>query len=89
MKKTWKHVSVIRNEVVGHQTLKRTKIESHKIAGMSFEDIRGLFKSCQYLLFRIGSEFQDTHVVFNLKGADSFDNLITDLRSASSFKQAL
>lgn len=45
-----------------------------------------MVKSCQDLLIRIASDSQDTHVVFNLKGADSFDNLITDSLSNSSLK---
>ena len=86
IKKTWLRIGVIRNEVVGHQTLKRTAKESHAFAGMTFDDIQGMIKSCQELLFHIASKFQDTHVVFNLKGATSFENFISDLRSNNLFK---
>lgn len=86
IKQTWKRICVIRNEVVGHQTLRRTVQESHEISGMTFDDIQGMVKSCQELLFTIASKFHDTHVVFNLKGADSFNNMISDLRSNNSLK---
>lgn len=86
IKQTWKRICVIRNEVVGHQTLVRTVQESHEIAGMTFDDIQGMVKSCQELLFTIASKFHDTHVVFNLRGADSFKNMISDLRSNNSLK---
>ena len=84
IKQKWKRIEGIRNEVVSHQTLKRTVAESHKIAGMTLDDIEGMVRSCQELLFRIASVFYDTHVVFNLKGADSFNKLIPDLRSIKS-----
>ena len=86
IKEIWKRINVIRNEVVGHQTLKRTVQESHEFAGMTFDDIQSMVKSCQELLFRIEGKFHDTHVVFNLKGADSFHNMISDLRSNNSFE---
>ena len=86
IKTTWIRVNTLRNEVVGHQTLKRTVQQSHEAAGMTFDDLQNMVKSCQHLLFLIATKFQDTHVVFNLKGAESFDNLITDLRSNYSFK---
>lgn len=85
IKDAWKKICIIRNEVVGHQTLKRTKTESHEVSGMTFGDIKGMIHSCQELLILIANEFHDTHISFNIKGAKSFDNLISDLRSSSSF----
>lgn len=43
-----------------------------------------MISKCQSLLFEIASKFHDAHVVFNLRGAESFENLIADLRSNTS-----
>ena len=86
IKETWKKICIIRNEVVGHQTLKRTKTESHEIAGMTFDGIKDMIHSCQELLVFIANKFHDTHVSFNIQGAESFENLISDLRSSNSFE---
>jgi hypothetical protein len=86
IKAAWIRIGIIRNEVVGHQTLKRSKKESHEFAGMTFDDIHGMIKSCQELLVFIATKFHDTHVDFNLRGAASFENLILDLRSSDAFK---
>ncbi len=48
---------------------------------------RNFYRSCQELLVRIAGKFYDTHVVFNIKGADSFNNMISDLRSNNSLKR--
>lgn len=87
IKEAWKKICIIRNEVVGHQTLKRTETESHEIAGMTFDDINGMIRSCQELLVFIANKFHDTHVSFNIRGAESFENLISDLQSSSSFAE--
>lgn len=89
IKEVWKRIGIIRNEVVGHQTLNRTTKQSHEIAGMTFDDIQGMIKSCQELLAFIARKFHDTGVVFNIKGAASFENLILDLRSSNSFKEVV
>lgn len=86
IKEKWRKISIIRNEVVGHQTLKRTANESHEMAGMTLDDIHKMIKSCQELLFLIALKFQDTHVEFNLRGAAAFEKLISDLRTNYSFK---
>lgn len=86
IKEIWKKICIIRNEVVGHQTLIRNRKESHEFAGMTLSDIREMIKSCQELLAFIACKFQDTGVVFNLKGASTFENLILDLRTSDTFK---
>lgn len=89
IKAAWVKISILRNEVVGHQSLKRTTKESHEIAGMTFDDIQGMIKSCQELLVLIAAKFHDTHVDFNLRGTASFENLILDLRTSDSFKAVI
>lgn len=81
IKPIWKRICIIRNEVVGHQSMKRTANESHELAGVKIGELKEMITLCQQLLFYIASTFQDAHVVFNLKGSDTFTNLIDDLRS--------
>lgn len=87
IKQTWKKISVIRNEVVGHQALERNASESHEIAGLTVDNAKHMLVACQELLFRIGTEFHDTHVVFNIKGAASFDKMLSDLREFHGSKR--
>lgn len=86
IKKIWKRIGIIRNEVAGHQTLERSKAESHEVAGLTIKDLRDMISLCQELLFLIASKFHDTHVAFNLRGAESFERLIEDLRSSNSLR---
>lgn len=88
IKQTWIKISVIRNEVVGHQSLERNATESHEIAGLTVDHARTMVNCCQQLLFRIARDFHETHVVFSIKGTDSFDKLITDLLSLHDSKGA-
>ena len=76
----WKRIGIIRNEVVGHQTLERTRAESHEVASLTISDLKEMIKKCQELLFDIARKFHDVHVVFNLRGAETFERLIEDLR---------
>ena len=80
IKKIWIRIGIIRNEVVGHQTLERLREESHEVAGLTIQDLKSMISLCQDLLFQIASKFHDTHMVFNLKGAETFERLIEDLR---------
>ena len=81
IKQTWRKISVIRNEVVGHQALERNASESHEIAGLTIDHLKQMVVSCQELLSRIATEFHNTHIVFNIKGTASFDRLMSDLRA--------
>lgn len=84
IKEIWIRIGIIRNEVVGHQSLERTVTESHAVAGLKIKDFREMIARCQKLLFEVASKFHDAHVVFNLRGAESFERLIEDLRSNHS-----
>jgi len=86
IKKIWIRIGIIRNEVVGHQTLERLREESHEVAGLTIQDLKSMISLCQDLLFQIASKFHDAHVVFNLKGAETFEKLIEDLRSNNSLQ---
>lgn len=85
-KATWIKVNLIRNNVVGHQSMKKPAGEFHKDANMTATELEQMIKDAQRLLYLIAHKFHDTHVVFNLRGTHSFDNLINDLRTNNSFK---
>ena len=86
IKKVWKKISIVRNKVVGHQASEGSVEESHREAGITITELEGVVSDMQHLLYLIAHHFQDTHVIFNLKGAQSFENLINDLRANNSFK---
>lgn len=86
IKTTWIKVSSVRNKIVGHQSLEQRAEEVHRIAGITIVELHRLIKNAQDLLCLIAKYFHDTHIVFNLKGTQSFDNLIDDLRVHNSLK---
>ncbi|GAB2879097.1 hypothetical protein GCM10027046_03690 [Uliginosibacterium flavum] len=75
----WKRICVIRNEVVGHQTLKRTKSQSHELSGLTIKDLQDMITLCQDLLFDISGELHNVHMLFNIRGKKYFENLIDDI----------
>lgn len=83
-KPIWRKVLHVRNKVVGHQSLGIEAGEVHRIAGITIDELEGMIEASQRLLHVIAKNFHDTHVVFNLKGTQSFDNLIADLRRVRS-----
>lgn len=87
IKLIWKRISIIRNEVVGHQTLSRDREESNDAAGLRLKDLQSMVLLCQELLIMIAQKFHDTSVIFNLKGAESFEKLVTDLRASPTFER--
>lgn len=89
IKAAWTKIGILRNEVVGHQSLKRSSQESHEIAGVTINDIRAMIDACQELLRIIASRFHDTGVNFDLRGAATFENLMTDLRSSDAFQKVI
>lgn len=86
IKSTWIKVGIVRNNVVGHQSSENSVDEFHRIADITILELEELVKDMQHLLYFIAKHFQDTHVVFNLKGTQSFDNLLGDLRTKNSIK---
>ena len=86
IKRVWKKISIVRNNIVGHQSSEGSAGEFHRIAGISIKELEEVVKDMQHLLYLIAHHFHDTHVVFNLKGAESFERLLSDLRANNSFK---
>lgn len=87
IKLIWKRIAIIRNEVVGHQTLSRDREESNDAAGIRLKDLQSMVTLCQELLIIIAHKFHDTSIIFNLKGAESFEKLVTDLRASPTFER--
>jgi hypothetical protein len=81
----WRRISIIRNEVVGHQTLSRSRGESNDAAGLRLKDLQSMLRMCQELLIMIAQKFHDTSIIFNLKGVESFEKLLMDLRASPTF----
>ncbi len=81
IEKTWRKVCIIRNNVVGHQSMKKSGDEFHKDADMTLLELKQMIKDAQDLLSLISESYYETHVLFNLRGTQSFDNLIADLRA--------
>lgn len=86
IKATWVKVGIVRNNVVGHQSIENNVEEFHRISGITIAELEEMIKDAQQLLYLIAKHFQDTHVIFNLTGTQSFDNLLSDLRANNSFK---
>jgi|GEM_PF-2362160 len=89
IKDTWIKVGLVRNNIVGHQSLEQSPEEVHCIAGITLSDLHRLIKNAQHLLYLIAKYFHDTHLIFKLKGTQSFENLLDDLRAHNSFKPML
>ncbi|MEA9576938.1 hypothetical protein [Xanthomonas campestris] len=86
IKATWVKVGIVRNNIVGHQSSENSAEEVHRLADITILELEELVRDMQHLLYLIAKYFHDTHVVFNLKGTQSFDNLISDLRDNNSSK---
>ncbi|MBB2756031.1 UNVERIFIED_ORG: hypothetical protein GGR68_000129 [Xanthomonas campestris] len=84
IKVTWVKVGIVRNNIVGHQSSENSVEEVHRLADITIPELEELVKNMQHLLYLIAKYFHDTHVVFNLKGTQSFDNLLNDLRTCNS-----
>ena len=86
LKPTWVKIGLVRNKVVGHQSLQESTEDVHRLAGITILELEEFVKNAQHLLYFVAKNFHDTHVVFNLKGTQSFDNLLNDLRANNSSK---
>jgi len=86
IKSTWVKIGIVRNKVVGHQSLEQSAEEVHRLAGVTILELEEFVRDAQHLLFLIAKHFHDTHLIFNLKGTQSFDNLLRDLRANNSFE---
>lgn len=88
IKATWIKVGIVRNNIVGHQSSENSAEEFHRLAGITILELEELVNDMQQLLYLIATHCHDTHIVFNLKGTQSFDNLVSDLRANNPFKRA-
>lgn len=62
IKPTWVRVGIIRNELVGHQTLEHDWAAAELKADLKFLDVDALLAHAKQLLFDISSRHFDTHV---------------------------
>ncbi len=77
IKPTWVRVGVIRNELVGHQTLERSRVSAESKAGLKFSDVDTLLAHARELLFDISSRHFDTHVAYMENSQDAVEKLLS------------
>jgi hypothetical protein len=77
IKPTWIRVNIIRNEIVGHQTLERDRSATELKAGLMFSDVDTLLIHARQLLFDISSKSFDTHVDYMENSQDAARNLLS------------
>ena len=62
IKPTWIRVGILRNEMVGHQTLDRDRAAVQSKANLGFSDVDGLLAHAKDLLFDISCRHFGTHL---------------------------
>ncbi len=72
-------ICILRNSTVGHQSMNLDAGDVYDKADLWVSEIRQLLSDLQELLYVLAKDVQDTHVTFNLKGTQSFKNLVDDL----------
>ena len=77
IKPTWMRVGIIRNELVGHQTLERDRAAAELKADLKFSDVDALLAHAKKLLFDISSRHFDTHVDYMGDSRDAVSNLLS------------
>ncbi len=82
----WKAIQILRNNVVGHQSIAEDRSEWFRLADVRFSDLRSMVDDMQHAVYLVGKHFHDTHVIFNLKGTATFDHLISDLRAFAAIR---
>jgi hypothetical protein len=64
IKPTWVRVGILRNELVGHQTMLRTRSAAETKAGLRFSDVDALLAHSKELLSHISSRLFDTSLEY-------------------------
>ncbi len=77
VKPTWVRVGIIRNELVGHQTLERDRAAAELKADLKFSDVDALLAHAKKLLFDISSKHFDTHVAYMGDSRDAVNKLLS------------
>ncbi|WP_052017987.1 AbiU2 domain-containing protein [Paraglaciecola chathamensis] len=72
-------ICILRNNTVGHQSVSLAAGDVYDKADLWVSEISQLINDLQELVYILAKDVQDTHVTFNLKGTQSFKNLVDDL----------
>ncbi|MEM5497534.1 hypothetical protein WNY77_09030 [Paraglaciecola mesophila] len=72
-------ICILRNNIVGHQSVSLDAGDVYDKADLWVSEISQLISDLQELVYILAKDVQDTHVTFNLKGTQSFKNLVDDL----------
>lgn len=78
-KPSWKKVAMVRNEVVGHQTILRSYDEVRERANLTFACVEDILAHSRKLLFDIAHHCMDTHLDFMTDTEGSADRLFDQL----------
>jgi len=72
-------ICILRNNTVGHQSMSLEAGDVYDKVDLWVSEIRQLLSDLQELVYILAKDAQDTHVTFNLRGTQSFKNLVNDL----------
>jgi hypothetical protein len=72
-------ICILRNNTVGHQSMSLDAGDVYDKVDLWVSEISQLISDLQELVYLLTKEVEDTHVTFNLKGTQSFKNLVNDL----------
>lgn len=87
LKPAWLKLGILRNEVVGHQSLGQTSFQSFQKAAVTPEEIREYLSKSQELLGQISSKAFRNALAFNIHSKPRLVKLLTELRSNNSSKR--
>ncbi|QSX75603.1 hypothetical protein HIV01_003465 [Lysobacter arenosi] len=79
IKPTSVRAGILRNEIVGHQTLNRTRTSVEERAGVMLSDIEGLLDHARRLLFDISSRHFDVHLDYMTDSEMAVEQLMSML----------
>ncbi len=77
IKPIWVRVCIIRNELVGHQTLERDRTAAELKGSLNFSDVDTLLVHARHLLLDISSRHFDTHVDYLENSRDAVGKLLS------------
>ncbi|MBB3759557.1 hypothetical protein [Xanthomonas arboricola] len=79
IKPSWLKVAMVRNEVVGHQTIARSYGEVRERANLTFACVEEVLAHSRDLLFDIANQCMNTHVDFMTDSHGAADRLFAQL----------
>lgn len=85
---TWRKVSIVRNEIVGHQTNRAQPDEIRERANLNFACVDKVLSHSRQLLFDVSSRCMDTHIDFMTDTPGAAERLFSQLADPMMFRPA-